>query len=314
MKNKYIVLETLANVFYLPVHLILQLLNRFHRRTFKYYCSVCAIFKNEGRFLKEWLEYQKIIGIDHIYLYNNDSEDNYYEILKPYVDSGYVTLIDFPGKYKQKEAYEHCFANYGDETRWLAIIDIDEFICPYEKRSINEWLKPYEAYPAISLYWRMFGTNGRMKHDDNLTCIEQYTHAWKKLDGIGKVILNTACYFAKRGVSVHHKYTRLCGPLFSKIIIPMITENRWFVFFPQLYRCPKKNTIQINHYWSKALDVYVQKMSKGDVFAEANEHVRKQSVFFYNHETHNICEEKTIWRFLMALKLRMTSGDDNVPL
>ena len=43
----------------------------------KYEISICAIFKNEAPFLKEWLEFHLMLGIDHFYLYNNNSEDDY---------------------------------------------------------------------------------------------------------------------------------------------------------------------------------------------------------------------------------------------
>mgnify|MGYP002522247983 CR=1 FL=1 len=45
--------------------------------TKKYRISICGIFKNESRFLKEWMEYYVMIGVDHFYMYNNNSEDDY---------------------------------------------------------------------------------------------------------------------------------------------------------------------------------------------------------------------------------------------
>ena len=33
----------------------------------KYTVAVCAIFKNESVFLKEWLEYHLLIGVEHFY-------------------------------------------------------------------------------------------------------------------------------------------------------------------------------------------------------------------------------------------------------
>jgi len=62
----------------------------------KYRISLCLIFKNEAPFLKEWLDYHLSIGIDHFYLYNNNSDDDYMDIVKPYVDKGIVTLIEWP--------------------------------------------------------------------------------------------------------------------------------------------------------------------------------------------------------------------------
>ena len=37
----------------------------------KYFLAICAIFKNEGKFLKEWLNYYLLAGVEHFYLYNN---------------------------------------------------------------------------------------------------------------------------------------------------------------------------------------------------------------------------------------------------
>ena len=37
----------------------------------KYDVTLCAIFRNEALFLKEWIDYHRTIGIEHFYLYNN---------------------------------------------------------------------------------------------------------------------------------------------------------------------------------------------------------------------------------------------------
>lgn len=56
--------------------------------------AICALFKNEAPFLREWIEYHLMIGVSHLYLYNNCSSDNYLAILKPYIKSGVVELFD----------------------------------------------------------------------------------------------------------------------------------------------------------------------------------------------------------------------------
>lgn len=60
---------------------------------YKYDVVVAAVFKNEAHILKEWIDHYHIHNIDHIYLINDGSTDNFEIILKPYIDSGYVTLI-----------------------------------------------------------------------------------------------------------------------------------------------------------------------------------------------------------------------------
>ena len=39
----------------------------------KYNVAVCAIFKNEAPYLKEWIEFNHLVGVEHFYLYNNNS-------------------------------------------------------------------------------------------------------------------------------------------------------------------------------------------------------------------------------------------------
>lgn len=35
--------------------------------------AIVAIAKNEAEYIREWVVFHKIIGVSHIYLYNNDS-------------------------------------------------------------------------------------------------------------------------------------------------------------------------------------------------------------------------------------------------
>ena len=56
------------------------------KNLFLYDLTITAIFKNEGHYLKEWLDYHLLAGVEHFYLYNNDSTDNYKEVLAPYIE------------------------------------------------------------------------------------------------------------------------------------------------------------------------------------------------------------------------------------
>lgn len=161
-------------------------------RKTKYYFSLCAIFKNEAPYFKEWIEYHRMLGVDHIYLYNNFSTDDYMDILSPYIEEGYVTLTDWPYEMSQIPAYEHCYEHFRSETFWLMFLDLDEFICPIYKTNIKEWIKPFEKYPSVLMYWLMFGTNGIVKADPNKLVIEQYTNSWASVRNESKQVLNTS--------------------------------------------------------------------------------------------------------------------------
>ena len=40
---------------------------------FRYKIAVVAIMKNEGDYIKEWLDFHLKVGVEHFFIYNNDS-------------------------------------------------------------------------------------------------------------------------------------------------------------------------------------------------------------------------------------------------
>ena len=100
--------------------------------------AIAAILKDEGRYLKEWLDYHLAAGVDHFYLYDNESPDNQAEVAKPYVEAGLVDYFFFPGKAKQFPAYNDAVKRFKFYNRYMAFIDLDEFIYPKTNQSITE--------------------------------------------------------------------------------------------------------------------------------------------------------------------------------
>ncbi len=131
----------------------------------KYELSICSLFKNEAKFLKEWIEFHRLVGVDHFYLYNNGSVDNYLEILEPYLKKGIVTLIQWPDRTKsvaeddaymwalstQVIAYENAIKLQAVDTKWLIFADIDDFILPARGSTLKEILNRYDDFSGILL-------------------------------------------------------------------------------------------------------------------------------------------------------------------
>lgn len=103
--------------------------------------SLVSNFRNENPYLGEWLAHHVAVGVDHVYLYDQDGSKEAAEILQPYLDSGFVTLHDWTKIRPDAEghtfffqanrnhlAYKHAASTYRDRTRWLLKIDIDEFL------------------------------------------------------------------------------------------------------------------------------------------------------------------------------------------
>ena len=75
------ILYPFINLFY---HILLKSIHKItspKRTIYKYQTTLVLIFKDEAPFLQEWLTYHLTLGIDHFYLYQNNSTDNYMEVL-----------------------------------------------------------------------------------------------------------------------------------------------------------------------------------------------------------------------------------------
>jgi hypothetical protein len=150
------------------------------KKKYEYTLAITAIFRDDAPYLKEWIEFHRLVGVQHFYMINNLSVDHYLEILQPYIDEGLVDLIDWPYEHSiitawnhiQCSAYEQIIKMVRGQVKWLAIIDTDEFIFPVEKDNLVDLLSKYEKYGGLSVNWQTFGTSLVSKIPDNKLLIE----------------------------------------------------------------------------------------------------------------------------------------------
>ena len=287
-------------------NLFLHILTRIipnKKRTNRFYFSLVLIFKDEAPFLKEWIEYHLILGVDHFYLYNNNSSDHYLTVIQPYMDRDIITLVDWPEYPGQYSAYLHWYQSYRQETQWASFIDADEFLCPILEVSLRDVMKRYEKYPVILAYWKLFGTNGQLMHDDNRLIIEQYTHCRPKLFSEGKIIYNTRFDAASDFISMHGLETKWHGIK----IPPLNTFGKFVIWDFHSAGRHAKAVLQINHYWSKAYNCWENKYEKGSIEKGTK---YKDFNFFKNLELACTSTDKTIWRYLTLLKIKLKEQEN----
>lgn len=147
----------------------------------KYYLSACCILKDEDPFIIEWLVYHSLIGVEHFFIYDNESANPLSKnpLVQKFALQGKITLMDVPGKTMQIPAYMHCLQKYGPMTKWLAYLDLDEFICPAEGTDIRPLLAGYEDYAALGLSWKCFSSGGHLSSPTGLV-IKNYQERFLK--------------------------------------------------------------------------------------------------------------------------------------
>ena len=285
---------------------ILFLIIKEKKHVYQYEVSICAIFKNEAPYLKEWIEYHKLIGVQHFYLYNNNSEDEYMRILEPYIQAGTVTLQEFRENQAQLKAYADCITKQKKNTHWLAFIDIDEFIVPKQWDTLSDFLKGFANRPSVKLNWNVFGTSGLIERDLDSLVIESFFSCWNKVDMVGKCILNNNFQIDidyKKNKLFHHamwgKWHEIHLPPVNCFDHLCIDDFEWAGTdeFP----------IIINHYFTKSYKEYILKSGKGDVFFLNNPHT---SDYMWRHERRCMKADYSIRKYVLRLKLNML-GDQN---
>jgi hypothetical protein len=126
----------------------------------KRFLSAFLRFKNEAKFLPEWICHHHLIGVEHFYLYNNNSDDNYSEVLAPFINKGLVTLIEWPHQPASPGADHDCVARCVGLDEWLLCIDADEFVIPLKSNSLADEIRRVNPRVALAINWRIFGSNG----------------------------------------------------------------------------------------------------------------------------------------------------------
>ncbi|UQZ89794.1 hypothetical protein C4J81_11475 [Deltaproteobacteria bacterium Smac51] len=239
---------------------------------FEHYLSVCAIAKNEGPYFKEWLEFHRLAGVDKFYIYDNESSDNTREILEPYIQAGIVEYTFWPGQRQQIFAYTDCLKKHKYDTRWLAFIDMDEFMVPVETRSLREVLEalPPDASQLLA-GWMVYGSDGHETRPDGLVTQNYKRRMPDGLPQMVKAIIKPRMFFR---VSIHFNKSVIRGKTVdangTEIILP---SDR----LPPPMRLPQ-DKIRINHYHCKSWEEYQLRRARGDA-AEGSGHKYTRKLF-----------------------------------
>ena len=148
-----------------------------------WYLAICAIFRDEAAWLREWIEFHREVGVEHFLLYDNGSSDNYSEVLCSY-GPDLVTVVNWPDRRSevarvgwtrasQMPAYADAIRAMRGKCEWLGLVDVDEFLVPIRDPDLPSFLKGFEPYGGVVLNWLCFGTSGVWDLDEGELLLER---------------------------------------------------------------------------------------------------------------------------------------------
>ena len=183
--------------------------------------ALCGIAKNENRYINEWLDYHIGLGVDKVFIYDNNDPNG--EKITDVVHNDNVTVIDYRGKkYAQSIAYSDCFEKHHEEFDWIIYIDIDEFIVLEEPlKTIKDFLSlnVFNHADIIRLNWIHFSDNEQLDvKDGDYSVMARFTKAVKhKKDIYGKSILRCTINVEGNRIGAHGYYGKhLSGEAFQE--------------------------------------------------------------------------------------------------
>ena len=269
-----------------------------------HYLAVCVIVKDEDLYLREWVAYHALLGVEHFYIYDNDSARNQARCLEGF-EADRFTFIPWPGQEMQMPAYNHCLEHFGADCRWIAFIDVDEFICPLQDDSIPALLAEYEDYAGLAVPWLIFGSSGHLRRPAGLT-VENFQQILpEELDwrcNVIKCIMDPA----RTAEAVDpHRFLPELGEY-------VVTEDH-----NPIPRCASRmiryaDKVRLNHYFYRSQEEFEAKLARGRA-DRADEAARYAYETFHTQARDAVVPDNAIGRFVPDLRA-VVKNPDLLPL
>ena len=245
---------------------------------------ICAIAKNEDKYLDEWITHHIKLGFDHIYIIDDNESPTILE-LKSVKDNPKVSVIHLESQskpLKQLRCYEEFYRKY--DFDWCAFIDIDEFIV-VERGNIKEYLNNYWVKYAdqILLSWKMFKDTS-LKYF-NGPVMERFTVPSSKYNCKEDVLVK--CLLRKTGdITFYNPH--------MAVIKGSTKDACGNSILPKPEQKPLYKSAYINHYFTKSLEEFIDKVRRGR--ADTGE-IRNYMDYFITND-HSVEKEDLLIKLL----------------
>jgi hypothetical protein len=228
----------------------------------RFFLVVVGIFKNEADILPEWLEHHLWQGVEHFFLIDNNSTDDWQSAVAPFAK--HVSVRSDPVPYQQERHVTSWLTTIQARARWAMQIDVDEFVYASPRAgfaNIPTYVRHMEQTDCLSTYlllnWQIFGSSGHTVQPPSVRI--NFTRSAATPHKCTKYIARTN---ALRSFRVHH---------------PIM----WLNILSKPWQMPRKQPpLVLNHYLIQSRERFAAvKMTRGDVNRPGFEQLRTVQYF-----------------------------------
>ena len=265
-------------------------------------CAIIVSIKDENKYLDEWITYHKKLGVNHIFIIDNndiDGEDpcdiiNKYNDYITYINERGNRIIDF-----QVITYKTIYNKFKQLYDWFIFIDIDEFITLNADNNINDYLNRniFDNADQICLNWTIYDDNDLIYADYSIPVQKRFTRRMEYDYDKEYPLYNLQKCILRGNLNIdEHRIHNIVN-----FNIPFYTVNNRGDELNQLYGSSEHNEdlAYIKHYITKSLEEFIiKKYNKEDALNRGKVNF-KQGYFSVNK--HTIKKDEYIKNYLSSL-------------
>jgi len=234
---------------------------------------ICSIGKNENLYVREFVEYYFNLGIDKIFLYdNNDINGEKFEnVLMDFIQNNFVEIIDVRGLSSiQIPIYNYCYRKYNKFYDWIGFLDFDEFLFIENNKTIKNYIydEKFNKCQMIFFNWILYNDNDQVKYE-NRSLLERFS----------KPTMN----YTQGKSFVRGKLDNLIIPSshIPGINIYNFCNSNGDIIYPSNFfgnKFEKDPKAFIKHFYTKTAEEFCNKINKGHAHFHRNHSDYKRSI------------------------------------
>jgi hypothetical protein len=134
----------------------------------QHFLAALAVMRNEAPVIREWIESHLREGIEHFYLIDHGSTDDWRERIADHLKAGRVSVIVGRGDNVDDVRVDGARAALR-ACEWLLILDLDEFTYVRGEGTIADFLRTLPSDVAqVKVPWLIFGTNSNIEQPSSV--------------------------------------------------------------------------------------------------------------------------------------------------
>ena len=249
-----------------------------------HFLVVVAIFRNEADVLSEWLEHHLWQGVEHFFLIDNNSTDDWRTAVAPFAK--HVTVRTEYERHQQVRHINSWLKHLQARARWVLEIDIDEFVYASPRSGFSDiptYLRHVEKTDCTStlilLHWQMFGSSDHVVQPPSVRL--NFTRSAARPHILTKYIARA---HALSDLDIHKP--RMARSLWKQWLMP--DQQPWWKSSRIRRRrgsdaywwSPTHPPLVLNHYPIQSRERFAAvKMTRGDVHRPGKDQVRTLEYF-----------------------------------